>query len=172
MRVSEIRGSRNGPAFRGACHRAALRAGPLAHAGYNRIPAGACYRLSRVLLCMSRMRCSAKRCTAVPGPRLLSDEPGSRVCSAALRTALRPGHVVRRCASISRPRRWGNGPWPSRMSVSEIRGSRNGPAFRGACHRAALRAGPLAHAGYNCARDRSRQNARNARVIQPQRISL
>src|ERR1700761_7133113 len=42
---------------------------------------------------VSRMRCSAQRCTADPGslqtPRVLR----SRVCSAPLRAALRPGNV-------------------------------------------------------------------------------
>ncbi len=42
---------------------------------------------------MSRTRCSAQQCTADAGPRLLPahKQPGSRVCSASLRAALRPG---------------------------------------------------------------------------------
>src|SRR5207237_10112116 len=41
---------------------------------------------------VSRMRCSAKRCTADPGPPQAPSLGRSRVCSASLRAALRPGH--------------------------------------------------------------------------------
>src|SRR6185437_2292224 len=43
-----------------------------------------------------RTRCNVQRCTADPGPRSVGQEAGPRVCSAALRAALRPGHAPHR----------------------------------------------------------------------------
>jgi hypothetical protein len=49
-------------------------------------------RRSRVRQDASRMRCSAKRCTADPGTKSSPVAPGPRVRSAPLRAALRPGN--------------------------------------------------------------------------------